>query len=427
MKRAEVLLSLAGIVMGTAYVTGNPAVALIGTAIIAHYSLARDSFKPSLRATRELPRTCVEGEPVKTTVVIENTGKTKGTVTVRDSSDKVLSRDVRTDVGPSEKKRIIKEIVPISKGRIELTSKAIFTDEMGLFRAEFNVEGDRELTVFPSQKSMLMALKERRVVNALSEAQKALGIGIETSEFEELREFLPGDNVRRMDWKATSRLQKPVVRVFKRETLSEICILVNTDPAFRRELLVNRLDYLVLILAQLVTYFKRFGHTIRVVTYDEKGAVRSIERHRGAQDILQRLELKGERGVPPLRPSRMGKTSSLHRKISRIRGGLRSSGLLKAVMTLPPNSYVIIIDDIGLHPAEIVKASEMLSRKGARSVVLYPNPVLFLKRDALSPENLRSLYLAYRERKELLRKLRSRVNIIEVGPKDVLPRLVRRL
>ena len=35
--------------------------------------------------------------------------------------------------------------------------------------------------------------------------------------FEELRSYLPGDDIRNMDWKVTARMRKPHVRVFTEE------------------------------------------------------------------------------------------------------------------------------------------------------------------------------------------------------------------
>ena len=35
--------------------------------------------------------------------------------------------------------------------------------------------------------------------------------------FEEIRKYLPGDDVRNIDWKVTARIRKPHVRVFTEE------------------------------------------------------------------------------------------------------------------------------------------------------------------------------------------------------------------
>lgn len=94
---------------------------------------------------------------------------------------------------------------------------------------------------------------------------------------------------------------------------------------------------------------------------------------------------------------------------------------------MPSNSYVLIIDDVGLHPGEIIAAVKILKRKGSNVAVLYPNPIRFLRKDEVSPDELEGLYSAYRARKELLRKMRTEVPVVELGPKDVFRKVVERL
>ncbi|NJE03866.1 DUF58 domain-containing protein [Thermococcus sp. MV11] len=427
MKRAEILLSLAGIVSAAAYLLGNPAVALVGAAVMAHYSMARTGFRPSLRVSREVPERGTEREPVKTSLTVENLAPLDGRVRIRETSGKVFARELTVEIDPLEKKRLEQTLVPLSKGRVKLRAEAVFEDGLGLFRKTFPVEGRDEVTVFPSPLGIREAMRERRQISALSETEKALGIGAETLEFEELREFLPGDDITRIDWKATSRLQEVVVRVFRRETLADVYVLINVDGKFRREMRTGKVDYLVLILAQLIAYFRRFGHAVRVVAYDDSGIVRFVGHSSDPLAVLEELGLKGEEGLPPLRPSRLAGESALGRIVRKIRSGSEGSGVLKAAMKPGTGSYVIIIDDLGLHPMEIVKAARVLARRGSQAVLLYPNPVLFIDRSSIDEKTLEAAYKAYRERKMLARKVSGWIKVIEVGPRDLLPRVVKRL
>ncbi|CAD5243318.1 DUF58 domain-containing protein [Thermococcus camini] len=426
MKRAEILLSLAGVVSATAYLMGNPAVALVGAAVMAHYSMARAGFRPSVRVRREVPERGTEREPVKASLTVENLASMDGRVSIRETSGKVFARELTVEIGPLERKRLEQTLVPLSKGRVNLRAEAVFEDGLGLFRKTFPVEGRDEITVFPSPLGIREAMRERHQISALSETEKALGIGAETLEFEELREFLPGDDITRIDWKATSRLQEVVVRVFRRETLADVYVLINVDGKFRREMRTGKVDYLVLILAQLIAYFRRFGHAVRVVAYDDSGIVR-FSHSSDPLAVLEELELKGEVGLPPLRPSRLAGESALGRIVRKIRSGSSNSGVLKAAMKPGTGSYVIIIDDLGLHPMEIVKAARVLARRGSQAVLLYPNPVLFIDRSSLDEKTLETAYKAYCERKMLARKVSGWIKVIEVGPKDLLPRVVKRL
>ncbi len=427
MKRAEVVLSLAAVVASTAYLLGSPAAALIGVSLMAHYSLARMAFKPKARVERSLPERGTEREPIKARVRVENLSDIPGLVRVRETSEKAFAREVRAFIKPGERKNLEQTVVPQAKGRISLKAEAVFEDELGLFRASFPVIESGEMTVFPSPKSIREAMREKRQVEALAEAERALGIGAETLEFEELREFLPGDDITKIDWKATSRLQKLIVRVFRRETMADVYLLVNLDPRFHRELKTGKTDYLILIIAQLTAYFKRFGHNVKVIAYDEGRVVKVIDYVHDPFSLVEELGLRSERGLPALRPGGLSKVSPLSKLLARLKGSSEAHGALKASIKVPMGSYVIIVDDLGLHPSEIMKASRVLQRKGSHAVLLYPNPIFFVDKKGLTEEDIETLYNAYRERKELMKKATGWVNVIEVGPRDLLPVVVRRL
>lgn len=50
-------------------------------------------------------------------------------------------------------------------------------------------------------------------------------------EFEELREYCPGDDVRAMDWSATARLGRPFVKVHREERDLAVWLLVDVSPS----------------------------------------------------------------------------------------------------------------------------------------------------------------------------------------------------
>lgn len=427
MKRAEVLLSLGAVLLAASYLIGNTSAMAAGIAVIVHYSLARMAFKPKLKVKRRIPEKAMEKEPVKALVTVENLSDMRGTVRVRESSKKVFARELRVQIRPGEKKALEQTLLPLSKGRVTVSAEATFEDELGLFMREFPVEENGEMTVFPSVRSIREAMRERKHVDALAEAEKALGIGAETLEFEELREFLPGDDTSKIDWKATSRLQKAIVRIFRRETLADVYLLINVDRKFRRELKAGKVDYLALIISQLAIYFRKFGHPIKVIAYDESGIVKSLEHVHDPLLIVHELGLKPEEGHPPLRPSSLSRHSSFGRLIMMMRRKVPASGPLKAALKVSTGAYVIVVDDIGLHPREVINAAKILQRKGSNVVMIYPNPILFIERESLNRGNIESIYQAYRERKTLMRKASGWLKIIEVGPADVLPRVVRKL
>lgn len=427
MKRAEVILSLAAVTGATAYITGNPTTATIAALIMGHYALAKLAFNPKIKVTRTTPTRGMEKEPLKAHITITNESNTEGTLHIEETSKKIFARKLRVQLKPQEKKYLEQTLVPQSKGHVKLKAKATFEDPLGFFMKEFPVEEHGEITIFPSPRSIREAMKERHQVDAMAEAEKALGVGAEVLDFEELREFLPGDDISKIDWKATSRLQTLIVRVFKRETLSDVYILVNVDRKFRREIKRGKIDYLILIITQLTAYFKKFGHTVKVITYDDTGVIQMLEHTEDPLIVTSKLNLSEEKGLPPLRPASISPQSKLGKLALKIKRGSPAPGIVKAAMNVETGAYIIIVDDLGLHPGEIITAAKLLRRKGNKAILLYPNPILFISRKELNEKQLESLYTAYHERKTTMKKVMGWIKTIEVGPNDLLPRVVRKL
>ena len=426
MKRTDLLLSLAAVLSAGAYLTGNITPALIAAGIVGYYSMARLSFNPKIEVERRIPERGTELEPLKAGIRVRNLSKIPCRLRITEESEFVFARDVEVKLKPGETRALQQTIVPQRKGYIPLRAKVIFEDEPGFFYEELSLK-EEKLLVLPSARSIREALKIKRQVEAIAEVEKALGIGLETLDFKELRDFRPGDDVRKIDWKSTSRLGELMVKEFYRETLSEIYLLINVDRKFRRELRNLKVDYLVLITAQLVEYFRRFGYMVNGIAYDEDKIVKLVPNPRSGKSFIGELKLAPQRGIPPIKAASLERESSLSRRILSLRRRVYTSGPVRAALKVEPNSYVVIVDDIGLHPREILKAVNILEKRGSTVVVLYPNPVFFVSKSDLNGERLELLYRRYMERKKLMKKLMGKAKIIEVGPKDLIPKVVGKL
>ncbi|ASJ01656.1 DUF58 domain-containing protein [Thermococcus gorgonarius] len=426
MKTADFLLGLSGVLLAGAIFLQSPALAGVSSAVMAYYSAVRLAFRGEGRAVLKLPERITELEWAEIPVEVESKFGIPGKAIVRIRNPYLEAEDVSIDLEPGKRAKTYLRIKPLKKGTLDPGVEAFFTDKSGLFMGELRVEGVKPLTVLPSPRKVAEARRLRKEPNAFAELLHALGIGSESFDFEELREFLPGDDVKKIDWKATSRILRPIVRVFKRETLADVYVLVNVDESFRREIRNVKTDYLILILAQLIAYFARHGHRVGIVAYNDHGVYKVIRNVYEPRKALSELKLEPKPGRPQLRPSPL-RGNTLIRKILRIKARSPLSGIEKAASTVPESSYVVILDDIGLHPWAILSAASMLEDKGSKVAILYPNPVRFIPRESIGPENLESLYLVYKERKELLRKIRSRITVVELSPKDLLPRVVNAL
>jgi uncharacterized protein (DUF58 family) len=109
-------------------------------------------------------------------------------------------------------------------GDVRLRLRSAF----GLFWRQVRLEGEQRVAVVPALAGLRRTLRL-----AASERWQDLGVrrlrrrGALTNDFESLRDYVTGDDVRAVDWKATARRGKPTVRHFQVERGQELVLLVD--------------------------------------------------------------------------------------------------------------------------------------------------------------------------------------------------------
>lgn len=87
------------------------------------------------------------------------------------------------------------------------------------------------IPAFIIKKIRRIHIKSSRTVNSIMAGQyKSVfrGSGI---EFEEVREYCPGDDVKSLDWKVSARLGKPFVKLYKEERESIVMLLIDMSAS----------------------------------------------------------------------------------------------------------------------------------------------------------------------------------------------------
>lgn len=112
-------------------------------------------------------------------------------------------------------------------GEFELGSPIITaTDPYGLFRRQLTRDDHVTITVDPRRPHDVHVGQGSDAITAAYGEHDGgiLGSGIEMAE---IREYLPGDDARQIDWKATARLNYPHVREQEPETGREVALVVD--------------------------------------------------------------------------------------------------------------------------------------------------------------------------------------------------------
>lgn len=128
----------------------------------------------------------------------------------------------------SATRRLVYQIKPMVRGRREWgRAAALVRSPLGLLRRRVEGVAGDAILVQPETRRYLRseALDPKRVLAALGVRPKRLrGDGL---EFESLREYVIGDEPRRIDWRATARRGRPIVRNHRHEESRTILLVVD--------------------------------------------------------------------------------------------------------------------------------------------------------------------------------------------------------
>lgn len=117
---------------------------------------------------------------------------------------------------------------------------------LGLMRREAAVPAARAVRVFPNLLGIerwKLGLRRQRLEEIGLHIVRKRGSG---TEFEKLRPYVLGDELRHVDWKATARRREPITRVYETERSQTVMILIDAGRRMApwvRDL--SRLDYAV--------------------------------------------------------------------------------------------------------------------------------------------------------------------------------------
>jgi uncharacterized protein (DUF58 family) len=201
-------------------------------AVLLGVDLLLASSPKTLTFHRDGPGQVRLGEQTTTSVVVTNTGRRRVHGALRDawppSAGAATTRHTFT-VAPGERIRATTTLTPTRRGdraahRITVRS----TGPLGLAARQrsFTVPGRlRTLHPFPSRKH----LPSRLAVLRQLDGRAALRTRGQGTEFDSLRDYVDGDDVRSIDWRATARRQHLVVRTWQPEQHRRIVIVVDTS------------------------------------------------------------------------------------------------------------------------------------------------------------------------------------------------------
>ena len=272
--RRAALLALVGVAVIVVAPAPGVAFVLVDAAILLAMlvDVALSAQLKTLQVARGGERATRLGEPARVTVSVRNLGSRPLRGTVHDAwppSAGALGNVHPVTVPAGEQRTVASTLVPSRRG---LRQAAVVTvravGPLGLAGRQRRFPASWQVQVLPLFRSRRLLPDKLARLRQVEGAIAVRGRG-QGSEFDSLREYVPGDDPRAIDWRATARRTNVVVRTYRAERDRRVVLALDTGrTSAGRVGDLPRLDH-VLDAAQLLAVLAvRAGDRVDLVAHD---------------------------------------------------------------------------------------------------------------------------------------------------------------
>ncbi len=186
--------------------------------------------KGDIRARRNCPHHLLQGVAQDVEIVVTNEGMKKRHILLRDQPPVAWQAPILKGVVQGRSSlRFRYQVTPNERGVFMFDGLHLRVQgPAGFVLRPLSLESREEISVFPHSQSLHypdLAAYRRRV---RSLGYRPMRWRAEGREFEALREYVEGDELRKIHWKASARLDRPIVQEFQPERNQIIMVFVDT-------------------------------------------------------------------------------------------------------------------------------------------------------------------------------------------------------
>ncbi len=206
--------------------------------------------KKGITAERLLPEKFSNGDPNKVTIEITNGYSLKMFCSIVDELPFQFQQrdfDLKMGMGANLKESISYNVTPKERGEYVFNKLHIFTSSsIGFVMRKFSFEEPKKVKTYPSflqlKKYDLISLNQ---FNLQFGVKKIRRIG-SSFEFEQIKDYVQGDNIRDINWKATAKRNQLMVNQFQDEKSQQIYAVIDKGRVMKMPFEgLNLLDYAI--------------------------------------------------------------------------------------------------------------------------------------------------------------------------------------
>ncbi|MCU7614143.1 DUF58 domain-containing protein [Chryseobacterium sp. GMJ5] len=231
--------------------------------------------KDAILAQRILPEKLSNGDENPVKIDVKNNYRFKTVVKVIDEIPfQFQKRDFFIIKQLDPGKNILFQYIlePKERGEYSFGALNIYASSpLGFIAKRFTFQKDAMLPAYPSfihlRKYELMALQNEFLLGGIKKIRK-LG---HTMEFEQIKEYVPGDDIRTINWKATSKTNRLMVNQFQDEKSQRIYMLIDKGRTMKMPFNgLSLLDYSINAAMALSHIILKKGDRAGMMTFSKK-------------------------------------------------------------------------------------------------------------------------------------------------------------
>ena len=242
--------------------------------LVCGVDLALAASPREVAVARSVPRSVRLTEATRSTLVLTNRSRRRLRATVRDAwqpSAGAGANRHEVDVPAGEARRLVTPLRPTRRGDRQaagVTVRSYGPLRVAARQASIVVPGRlRVLPEFASRRHLPSRLARLREMDGRTAVQ-VRGSG---TEFDSLREYVIGDDVRSIDWRATARRSEVVVRTWRPERDRRVLVVLDTSRTSAARIGdLPRIDASMEAALLLSALASRAGDRVDLVAYDRR-------------------------------------------------------------------------------------------------------------------------------------------------------------
>lgn len=268
------------------------AVGIAAVIVLVAVDVALAPAPASLQPRRQAPGVLRLRRPAEAAVLLHNPTQRRLEVALHDAALPSLGRAPlrhRAWIDPGGWLELRADLEPTRRGRFALGPPTVRTaGPLGLAGRQATLAQRQEVKVYPALRGrdeVALRLRRGRMLQAGVRSSAIRGGG---SEFDALREYLPDDEFRRINWRATARSSSAITNQYREEKNQQLILLLDASRAMAGQVEgVSRLEHALDAAIAVAELGTRIGDHVGAVAFGQ--GVRAQLDPRGSRDQPHRI------------------------------------------------------------------------------------------------------------------------------------------